>query len=256
MTTETTDNVTLPAMLRAKLDKFVEFSGRNFGQRVPCKLCGKEYICPDEAWEPGLEGTPQGPGWDICRACGFRRAKKNMGFPAMYFDAHLETDYDFSEEEITSFLNNSHFFQGGLGTGKTHLMYAIASRMKWRRWHGVHFVEFHALARMIKRCYRPPLYQTEDDFLKYYGRVNILFIDDVFGSKHDEGPTDDENHVSYEIIRERAQQKKRTYISSNWTLEELAKKGFNPRTIDRIKNICLEYPVHGQRQKRLQRGAR
>ncbi len=216
-----------------------EYMTRNQGKPYPCRLCKKDF-------EPNFESWGSGEDWDVCILCGFDRVKKEFGTPKEFFDADINVQfaYDLSIQE--TLLTQSLYIYGPTGTGKTFLACAIAHQhLKLKRYpHGL-FVEFHDLVKKLQGTFKPPRYLSESQILSPYVHAPVLILDDIFGTKEHDKPTEAENRVLYEITKERKHSGMMTIITSNYDFEQLEKKGFNARSTSRMAGLCQSMNLDG-----------
>lgn len=212
-------------------------AGKNYSKPRVCNVCGREYELKTEAWRESDF---------LCFACGFDDARAKKKIPANYFGANMKDFPSFGERDVNLFLSKDLWIHGVVGTGKTHFAYAMMNLLIERGERGVSFVEFHTYARSLRGAYKSPMHLSEEQIIDGWARTPVLFVDDVFGSRHEEKPSDEENHALYELVRARYSHRLRTYYTSNYTPNELREnKGFNTRTISRIEERCEIIPLTG-----------
>lgn len=229
-----------------ELVNFIKYAGRNYGKPNPCRDCGEFYKAPMDGFNGGQGMLGQYCAWEFCPNCGLRRVKRSHGVPVNYLDAQPSDFPEYNEVDWAGLMDRGQFITGPVGSGKTHFCYALFNEYLRLGEYRVKFVDFHTMTRSMRAAYKPPRYRSEEQLVEEYARPLVLFIDDVFGSKHEEKPSEDENHVLYEVVRERYVRRRKTYLTSNNTLERLQQLGFNPRTISRLRERCAELPMTGR----------
>jgi hypothetical protein len=235
---------------------FIKVAGRNYNKPRACDDCGEFYRAPDD----GFQGAPGGyfgntPGWCFCTACGHRRLKKAFGIPVNYMTAQPADFSEYTAADWQRFMDRGQVVTGPIGTGKTHFLYALLNEHLRTGERRLRFVDYHTMTRSMRAAYKPPAYRSEEQIVQEFARPVALFIDDVFGSKREEKPSEDEDHVLYEVVRERYVLRRKTYISSNCNLDQLKGLGFNPRTISRLNERCDMVSLTGADRRGAQPGA-
>lgn len=212
--------------------KDIDDLGRNYGKTIPCSTCGKNFISPEECWN-------EEESWEVCFNCGVKKAKKKMGVPKRYQDADIMKDfpsYTWDQREILC--RNSLFIYGPTGTGKTHLAFAVCNFVLEMDRKRIVFGEFTDVSAELEGAYKPFKWLSKRQILQRYLDAELLLLDDVQGSRDEDRASDLERKTLYEIIKDRNAKNLRTIITSNYDLQQLEKKGFNPRTTSRIREMC------------------
>ena len=166
---------------------------------------------------------------------------KMTDFPAVYKDLHK------SKEGL--------FLHGKRGTGKTHLMAALARKIiteapplqtrfkpPYQRDYEYTpvFVSTPELLMRIRACYNNDDISEEDLLNKYSGTV-ILMLDDLGTEK----PSEWVLQTLYLIIDRRYRNMKKTIISSNYTLDQIARR-LDDRISSRIAGMCQIIQIKGK----------
>lgn len=153
-------------------------------------------------------------------------------------------------EKAKGYLNEADdhwlFFGGNSGSGKTHLCSAVAISLL-REGKEVKYMLWRNEASRLKAIVNDSAYAHE---IEYYKTVDVLYIDDLFKTGKGEGqqmqrPTAADISLAFEIINDRAMQKKITIISSENTFDELCE--IDEAIAGRIKQHCGTYCVSIER---------
>lgn len=103
-------------------------------------------------------------------------------------------------------------------------------------WHKCEFITTVDLVDKIKASYeKNSTGMTEQELLLHYQNIHLLVLDD-FGTVK---PTDWAMHIFYSIINHRYDYLKKTIITSNEALADLAKTFEDSRITSRIERMCL-----------------
>jgi DNA replication protein DnaC len=167
---------------------------------------------------------------------------RNGGVPLMFINSKL-TDFP---EVYRTFKGESLFISGGSGCGKTRLAVAFMreqlSEVTYEVSEGVQprlikntvpiFISVPNLFFKIKQAYSGGE-ETEADIINKYTEVNFLILDD-FGA---EKASDWSLQILYIIIDRRYGELKKTIITSNLSLDELAAR-LDDRITSRIAGMC------------------
>lgn len=166
-------------------------------------------------------------------------------FPSMYKDLHKK------EEGV--------FLYGERGVGKTHLMAAIAREIildippylsKGFTDEYVNpgnypvFISTPELLMQIRNCFNNKNAEdgvTEEWLLDKYSRADVLMLDDLGAEK----PTEWVLQTLYLIIDRRYRNMKKTIVSSNYSLSQIAKR-LDDRISSRIAGMCQIIKMTGK----------
>jgi DNA replication protein DnaC len=187
-------------------------------------------------------------------ATPFEEVQATLGIPLRYRKAR-----DLGKLSPTT----SHFIHGGTGEGKTHTTASLANafleegerklKARGRDWshellvwgdverdgrlpaYPLLFVSVAALIVEIKSTFRKDSRVGEEDVLRKYSRVPLLFLDDL-GVQLD---TDWSLSVLDQIVERRWNAEKHLTVTSNLSLEELYQKEGVARIASRIAGMCL-----------------
>lgn len=131
-------------------------------------------------------------------------------------------------------------FSGTKGTGKTRMVSILANELI-RKGIDVKFATSGRILDEIKKTWESSYEYTESKLMYDLTTVDILIIDD-FGV---EKAKDWRNEKFYNIINERYMSKRTTIFTSNYSLEDLERNGYDSRIISRIKEVCYMIPFPG-----------
>lgn len=171
-----------------------------------------------------------------------------IGIPKRYWKARLS---HFNDQKLSNFnkSGNGLFVYGPVGTGKTHLMSALAIDMavdhvKENEYPDFSklpvFISFPDLLMQIKETYRKNSGSTERQVIDKFSRYSILMIDDVGA----ETLSDWIPGVFGMIIDKRYSGERKTLISSNLDLNQIGKL-YDDRIASRINEMTLKYRLDG-----------
>lgn len=162
------------------------------------------------------------------------------GIPKRYRSADLA---DYPEFSLAFKQETSYYIQGPVGSGKTHMLAAMAKERVLSRWgqRKVLFTTAYKMLDNIKAGFQKPDLRSLDDeeesridsWVTRYEEVPILAIDD-FGMDQ---VTDWRLGTMFSIINHRYNEMMVTYLSSNMSLAVLAEK-FDERIASRIYQMC------------------
>jgi DNA replication protein DnaC len=231
-----------------------------------CEICGGEitYIF----FEFDAEWKNSG-----CLSCKCLAVKKEIiencketmikrGISKRYLDAKLSDFPDSYSEDFVK--DKSVYIYGPRGTGKTHLM---AGMMKYEilKSEPTKYVGDGPIDYFEPMIYLYPLFitvpelllmirdtfnrktshgenlSTESDIIEKYSNVGILYLDDLGTEK----PSDWAIQVLYLLIDRRYSEMKRTVISSNLNLNEIADR-LDDRISSRIAGMCEIIKMEGK----------
>ncbi|BBA50936.1 primosomal protein DnaI [Fusobacterium varium] len=156
-------------------------------------------------------------------------------------DRHLRIGLKF----VTEFLKNKNmkggiYFYGSVGTGKTYTTACIANKLIENSYTvlilnlGLYFLKL-----------RSEWAEGELETLKLVEKCDLLIIDDLGTEKVSEFVLE----KTFNLIDRRCVAKKPMIISSNLSLDEVAKT-YNDRIADRIKEICVQVNVEGKSKRK------
>lgn len=136
---------------------------------------------------------------------------------------------------------------GKPGTGKTHLVSAIARVVTQKHGRGVWYTTLAAAVRDVKSTYAPGSIVTEAQALKRFQTPELLILDEVGMQRG----TDYEVTLIADVLNERYASVRPTILVSNHTHEKLA-EFIGPRAIDRMREgggVVLAFDWDSYRQK-------
>ena len=127
------------------------------------------------------------------------------------------------------------FVTGPVGTGKTHLMAALAKEFIYEGFRCTR-INFDDFCVKVRSTMSPASRLTEWDLIEPMKNVDKLFIDDLgLRSKQE---TDFAYVTLYSILNKRQEKRLPTYISSNKTIDTLA-QAFDQRIGSRLKTAMV-----------------
>lgn len=136
------------------------------------------------------------------------------------------------------------FVGGAVGSGKSHLCTAVSGELLKDRFN-VRYFQWLTDARRMKGLASDP--DDYDSLLGRYSRVDVLYIDDLFKSRHNDqyglNPSDADVRLAFELINSRYVEDKMLIISSEWLLtQELMSidEGTFSRVYEKTKGYRLE----------------
>lgn len=141
------------------------------------------------------------------------------------------------------------YLYGQPGTGKTYLLWALANRLA-KEGKTISFVHLPSLIQDLKQNMQDNLYRNARlSKMKY---CDVLIIDDI-GAESISPWTRDE--ILFPILEFRMSQQKKTYFSSNYSMEELEDQYAKTketnvlvaaqRLLERIKTLAIASPLYG-----------
>jgi DNA replication protein DnaC len=222
-----------------------------------CPVCGKlfppEWDKLDEKWR-FQEISDAG----ICRQCQkLQNIRENIGthlnnagvparFLACAFDNFFMTKENIKCLQACKQYPKNHrpdfpglYLYGNCGTGKTHLVVAIARELVLLG-KQVIFTGVPSLCYDIKKTFQNDSLKTELDAVKAYTSCDYLVLDDLGTEK----PTEWVRKTLGYIIYERDNRLKPTIITSNLSLDDIAKH-VDPRMASRINGMGPVLRFHG-----------
>ena len=146
---------------------------------------------------------------------------KGVGVPTRFKDARKK-DFAF---EIP--WDNNLFIHGPSGTGKTHLLCALAISIV-----SAIYVPADDIIARIKRSF-DHRDEHETDIIEEYRKARCLIIDDVGATRI----TDWSASVFHMILDKRYGDESHTIVSSNYDLDSLSSL-IDPRTCRRLSDMC------------------
>ena len=165
----------------------------------------------------------------------------NRNIPPRYKDCSKETIPKEIKEKINQAMKEKKgiFLYGEAGTGKTYIMYSILKEFYKEGHESTMFTDMPWLSMRIKNYIRDN--EDPQENVKIYTTPEYLFLDD-FGV---EKMTDFLFETLYLIIDTRYNYLKPTFISSNYSLKEIA-ENINDRIASRISEMCVVIKVEGK----------
>lgn len=128
------------------------------------------------------------------------------------------------------------YIYGDVGVGKTHLIACMANALmeNKEKHYTVLFTSISSLIKRITSTFNGGSNETEEDIMKSLKLVDFLFIDDIGSEQAD---SQFMQSKIYDIINLRYSIKKPVIFTSNLSLYDLARSGYEQKTYDRIKQM-------------------
>jgi DNA replication protein DnaC len=213
-----------------------------------CKRCNNKGDIFEPRWTGRFWQQHSVP----CKCMKVRRALRalhNSGLATIVhdytFDKYIATEPWQKDilNKAALYLKDEHpywwFFGGQSGCGKSHLCTAIAITLL-KRENEVKYMLWRDEASKLKSMVNDPDYADE---IEKYKKVDVLYIDDLFkvgkGADGKARPTTADVNLAFEILNARIVRKKRTIISSEFTLADLI--DLDEASAGRVKQQCGEY---------------
>jgi len=151
--------------------------------------------------------------YDLVRDKTFEKFLLNKGNPLLCRAKRLGMNYteNFEQKKDT---HNSVAFLGAVGSGKTHLSFAIANELLKRNMDVAYFPYREEITRLKQNIINEKVYQNRMNIFK---NARVLLLDDLFKGK----VTESEISIIFELINDRYLRKKATIISSELTIHRL-----------------------------------
>ena len=181
------------------------------------------------------------------------RLLARRGVPPRYISARIEH----FRPAARQFLTGSYFVHGDNGLGKTHLSVAIMREailgMEPERKHDWSdemvvrtermpiFVNVPDLVLEFRESQEKEAAVSEFDLLRKYAGMDFLILDDIGAEKTSEWVL----QTMYVLVNRRYVNMKRTLITSNLSLPELAAK-LSDRIVSRIGAMCTPFCAEGK----------
>jgi len=152
--------------------------------------------------------------------------------------------------KLKKLINQSAFFYGKPGTGKTFYACALVLLSKKKSWfyldHNTRFFRvadlFIELRRLIKNNDRDPdngLWQF-DSLVKKVSHCKWLILDDLGIEKN----TDFTLEILDQIIDTRYQENRKTIVTTNYDIEQITRKKEYSRIMSRLMDMVHGRPIH------------
>lgn len=184
---------------------------------------------------------------------------EGIGVPLRYIEARKE-DMDIptwtKTEDYRTGLKDGLFLHGAAGRGKTHIAVALIRARVASKYQvridasdsearcidtGMMFVSLLDLLLEIKACFREGSEISEEGIITKYSSIPFLTLDDLGAEKSSEWVIQTLNT----IIDRRYRDLKKTVITSNLTLDEIATK-IGDRIASRIIGMCKIIELKGK----------
>jgi len=185
---------------------------------------------------------------DSCPVCREKHRletiKKNIrpllikkGVPQLFLGAEINQ----FPSKYRSLGGNSLFITGDRGVGKTHLLAAVMREVFLSGLEDLFFIPVTELLLKIRSTFQKDSAEDEEGILKKFGSIEFLFLDDLGVEKTTEWAL----QTLYVLIDRRYREMKKTFITSNLTLDELSTK-LDDRITSRIAGMCEVVVMKGK----------
>lgn len=169
-----------------------------------------------------------------------------MNVPSHYKDASLTKVPKAVKEAVIALMAHKRglYIYGGVGTGKTYIVWAIVNRLKEKHPDWFHFdpvlriYNSTDLLERIRSTYDNRFDEFVDELLNYRG---VLIIDDIGAERTTEWTTEQ----FYRLINRRYERDLPTFFTSNLAPQELEDK-IGYRTVSRIIESCEVIELSGE----------
>lgn len=126
---------------------------------------------------------------------------------------------------------------GQSGAGKTHLCTAAFVQLSHRRGLAGQYLLWNADGRQLKAA------SMDDDagLWSKYKQTELLYIDDLFKGRQDQGPTDADIRLAFELLDYRYNNRLITILSSEMTFDRLL--SLDQAIAGRVKEMCGDFLI-------------
>lgn len=139
------------------------------------------------------------------------------------------------------------YLWGNVGAGKTHTATAIANELIERHFVTVMFVSVADVAARVKKTFDSTQKDQDESLFEDMKKAELLVLDDLGMEK----PTDWLKEQLFLVINERYEKQMPIVVTSNQSLEDLAKAHF-PQVASRLVEMCKAVKFTGEdRRKKL-----
>lgn len=146
----------------------------------------------------------------MLRECTFQRYKVNEAWQGAVLRS--------AKEYLNSPDGSWFMMAGSSGAGKTHICTAVCGELL-NRCHEVRYMLWLDDSQKLKAAKTDEKYES---LIKPFKEAEVLYIDDFFKMKRGSEIKDTDVRLAYEILNYRyTDPKKRTILSSEWTLEQI-----------------------------------
>lgn len=161
-----------------------------------------------------------------------KRVLSRLGIPKRYWAAALE---DFSCELPS--LHDSLYIYGGVGSGKTHMLAALASAKYLATSGGNVSIRFIVFSDMLEGLKAE--FTKEQTLLDELSTVDVLYLDDICAVSH----TDWRMDTFYTLLNRRYNEMRQTVLTSNHTPKKLTSV-LDARIVRRIRDLCTAFELN------------
>ena len=172
------------------------------------------------------------------------------GIPKKYLFADVSDIQGSMKSQIEGFdIGKSYYIWGGVGTGKTHLICAMANSLlkslyekkKLSSYTLPRIANVNGILLEIKQTFQNKSEKSEQDIIYQYTSYPCLILDDLGVEKPSEWVT----QTLYAIVDTRYNDSKQTCFTSNLSLDKISEK-IGDRIPSRIAEMCEIVQIKGR----------
>lgn len=198
---------------------------------APSDRCGDCTKKKKEEWERDVLLK------EIFERCGLKTRHETMSL-----DNYKPTTEGQKQvlEDLKRYNDGNVFISGPVGTGKTHLIVGLVSKIAREHLCGFRFRTGVDMLYEIRSTFNYNDPGQTDRMINIFSKANILVIDDLGAEKSTEWARE----TFYMIIDRRYNMMKRTFVTSNLSPKELANK-LNDRLVSRLMEGAIVLKIDG-----------
>lgn len=180
-----------------------------------------------------------------------RWESSNVGknFKNCTFDTFTGTEFlkqkEMCQQYVEKFQDNGKglFLFGSVGTGKTHLVTAVANAIVYDIGLSAYFDTFAGIIREIQRSFND---KRDSDVEETAKKTGLLILDDLGKEKY----SDWASQILFDIIDTRYKNQRPVLITSNYSPEELSKR-VDEAIMSRLIEMCTMIRLEGTDHRRM-----